>query len=132
MRRRILKKIAVIVSAGCLMVSAYGCLWLVAGTAGGAGTAVWLSGKLTQGVNAPFDRSVNAAKFALQSLDLPIIKETKKEDVVQFIAKYTDGRQLWIDIRPVGELSSKIEVRVGVVPDRAAAGRIMDKITRSL
>jgi len=128
-----LKKVLGFVFAGLLLLNVYGCFWLVAGAAGGAGTSVWLGGKLTQEVNASFDRSIDAAKSALKSLKLDITKETKEEKVAQIMSKYTDGKTIWIDVHRVTETSSRIEVRVGAVSsDKEAAAGILKRITQYL
>ncbi|MCX5703525.1 MAG: DUF3568 family protein [Candidatus Omnitrophica bacterium] len=44
------KKILVFIFTSLLLINIYGCLALLAGAAGGAGTAVWLSEKLSQEV----------------------------------------------------------------------------------
>jgi hypothetical protein len=106
---------------------------IVAGTAGGAGTAMWLSGKLTQEVNAPLERTVSAAKSALQSMGLAITKEAATADVAQIKSVYTDGKTIWIDIRRLTGTRSKVEVRVGAVhPDQEISGKIVEKIQNYL
>lgn len=116
-----------------LLVNISGCFWLVAGAAGGAGTAVWLGGKLTREVNVSYDRAVNAAKSALKSLSLEIKKETKEADVAQFRSVYTDGKEIWVDVHRTTDTSSKIEVRVGAINgDKAAAEKILKRIERYL
>jgi len=126
-----LKKIAVFVFAGLLLLNIYGCVALLAGAAGGVGTKVWLSGKLSQEFQAPYDRAVTGAKKGLQSLDLDIIKETKEADVAQFKSVYSDGREIWVDVRKLTENSSKVEIRVGgVKADKEAAEKILKAIGR--
>lgn len=127
-----MKRILAVFIGLVLMVNIYGCIALLAGTAGGAGTAVWLSGKLTQQVNAPYERSISAAKSAMNSLKLEITKETKSDDITQINGKYTDGREIWIDVRPVTEASSRIDVRVGAAGDKAAANKILKRIVSYL
>jgi len=105
-----------------------GCFALLAGVAGGTGTAVWLSGKLTQEINKPYDRTVNAVKDAFKSLDLPITKETKSETVAQIMGNYTDGKTIWVDVRRVTDQASRVDVRVGASGDKAAEQKLMDKI----
>lgn len=126
------KKIAVLVFSVFLLVSTSGCVALLAGTAGGAGTATWLSGKLTQEVNASFENSLKATRAALKALKMDIEKETVKDNIAQFISNYTDGRQVWIDIRRISQSISKIEVRVGMKGDKEAARKILDKIVKFL
>ena len=128
-----LRKVAVLIFGAGLLASIYGCFAIVAGAAGGAGTAVWLSGKLTQEVNYPFDHAEKAAESGLGTLSLPITKKTVSTDVAQLISTYTDGKTIWVDVKRISEASSKIEVRVGAVnSDKQAADRIMTAIRRSL
>lgn len=127
------KKCLAFIGALWLLVNLCGCFALVAGAAGGAGTAVWLSGKLTQEVNAPFEKAVQAAKSGLQSLKLEVTKETVESDVAQIMARYSDAKTIWVDVRRITATGSKLEVRVGAVnPDKAAADKIIKAITRNL
>ncbi len=127
------KRIAAVIVCSMFLISAYGCVALLAGAAGGAGTSVWLSGKLTQEVNAPFEHSIRAARSGLKSLKLAITKETVEKDVAQIMSKYTDGKTIWIDVKRITNTSSKIEVRVGgVSSDKAAADTILKRIRRYL
>ncbi len=116
---------------GMLLVSS-GCVALIAGAAGGAGTAVWLSGKLSQEVAAPFDKAVRAAQSALKALNYDVEKETQKDRLVQIISVHADGRQTWVDIHRVSKSVSRIEVRVGASGDKEAARELLDKIERYL
>lgn len=127
------KKAALFVFVCVIMLSMYGCFAVVAGTAGGAGTAAWLSGKLTQEFHATYDRTITASKSALRSLKLDLVKETRDENVTQLKSKYSDGKEIWIDIRKVSDDSTKVEVRVGAIsPDKEAADKILKKIQRYL
>lgn len=105
------------------------CAALLIGGATGAGTAVWLSDKLTQQVNASYERTINAAEATLKSLNLEIVKEVKGKNVTQLRSNYTDGKDIWIDVRKITKNSTKIEVRVGAVsPDKEAADRILKTV----
>lgn len=113
-----------------LVIGISGCVALLAGTAGGVGTASWLSGKLTQEVNASFDRSTEGAKAAIKSLNLEVTKVVKEESVAQIRSKYSDGREVWVDVHRLTDSTSRIEVRVGVAGDKEAARKILDRILR--
>ena len=126
------KDLIIFLCLGLSMVSGYGCALMLAGTVGGIGTAVWLSNKLVQETNAPFDKTVKAARTALSKLNLDIKKETMTHKAVQFISEYYDGKKLWVDIHQISKKVSKIEVRVGVVGDEEAAHKILDEILKSL
>lgn len=129
-------KILVFIFAGILMLNISGCAAVLigaAGTAGGAGTALWLSEKLTQEVDAPFERAVKAAKSALKSLRLAVAKETIEQNSAQIISRYADGKTIWIDVHRLTDSSSKIEVRVGAVSsNKEAAAKILKRINRYL
>jgi len=127
-----LKKAAIIAVLVFLSANIYGCVPLLAGAAGGVGTATWLSGKLSQEFEAPFDRTLKAVESALKSLKLEITEKTVKKDVAQVMSKYTDGRTIWIDIRPISRRQSQVEVRVGALGDKEAAELIIAMIKRYL
>ncbi len=127
------KKIVAVLSVVVCLMTSSGCVVLLAGAAGGAGTALWLSGKLSQEVNVTFDKAINAAKSALKSLRLGIDKETVEQDVAQIISKYSDGKTIWIDIHRVTQATSKIDVRVGAISaDKEAADKVLKRIMRYL
>lgn len=124
-----IKKIFILILTGLLLVNSYGCIPLLVGTAAGAGTAVWLSGKLTQEFHTGYERTINAAEAALRSLKLEVTKESKEANVTQLRSKYSDGKAIWIDVRKITEESTKVEVRVGgVSPDKAASNKILKRI----
>ncbi|MDD4899625.1 MAG: DUF3568 family protein [Candidatus Omnitrophica bacterium] len=113
-----------------LAIGLSGCVALLAGAAGGVGTATWLGGKLSEEVKVPFDRSIDGSKAALKSLNLEVIKFVKEDTVAQIRSKYSDGREIWIDVHKVSDTNSRIEVRVGVTGDKEAARKILDRILR--
>ncbi len=114
---------------GLLMLHLCGCLAVVAGVATGAGTAVWLSGKLTQEFHAPYPATVDAARSAMHALNLQITKETNEERMTQIRGTYSDGREMWIDVHQISKKSTRVEVRVGAVnADKQAASLILKKI----
>jgi len=118
---------------GCLCIGNFGCMAFVVGAASGAGTAVWLSGKLTQRVNYSFEKCIQASHQAMGTLKLEVTKETIQKNIAQIKGKYTDGKAIWVDIHRLTPGSCKIEVRVGVVePDKVAADKILKEIVRNL
>ena len=126
------KRLFIFVLLTFLLVNACGCAALVIGTVGAAGTAVWLSGKLSQELDATRDDVSKAVKSALESMTLEITKETRTEDVTQVISRYTDGSTIWIDIRPVSGARSNIEIRVGMGGDKEASRKLLDRIKEKL
>jgi len=123
-----LKAIGAFLCAVFLMLNLTGCFLLIAGAAGG-GTAVWLSDKLAQEFNAGYDRTVKASEAALKSLNLVIKKESREASVTQLRSEYTDGKEIWVDVRRITDTSTKVEVRVGAVKsDKEAVSKILKKI----
>jgi hypothetical protein len=127
-----IKKATLLFLSALLSLNLCGCVALLAGAAGGAGTAGWLSGKLSEEVNVPFDKALKATVSGLKSLKLEITKQTVKEDVAQVMGKYKDARTIWIDIRPVTASVSRIDVRVGITGDEEASREILAKIKKHL
>ena len=123
------KKTMLLMFSGMMVLNLCGCFALFVGVAGGAGTAVWLSGKLTQEFHSSYGTTIDATKSGLETLNLPIIKETKDENITQIKATYSDGREMWIDIHRVSEHSTKVEIRVGGInPDKKSASLVLKKI----
>ncbi|MEE8359367.1 MAG: DUF3568 family protein [Candidatus Omnitrophota bacterium] len=108
-----MRKIFVFLLSVLILVNVYGCAALVVGAIGGAGTAIWLSGKTIQDLDHPRDKVADAARSALKTLNLHIDKDTKAKDVTQIMSRYTDDSTIWIDIRPISKNRSTIEIRVG-------------------
>ncbi|MDP1853225.1 MAG: DUF3568 family protein [Candidatus Omnitrophota bacterium] len=126
------RKITTAILAFALLINICGCVVVLAGAAAGAGTAAWLSGKLTQEVNASFEKSITAVKSALKALKLSIDKETAEQNIAQIMSNYNDGRTIWIDIRHISQKVTQIDIRVGASGDKEAARKILQKITSYL
>ena len=131
------KKVAVFFSYVILLVNVCGCVALIAGgVAGGAGTAVWLSGKLVQNVDAPLERVEKATKDSLEFSNRTVVtKETISggHTVAQIRSREKSGEKIKIDIHKITETSSRIEVRVGtIVSNKDAADRILKEIVGKL
>jgi hypothetical protein len=132
MECRMFKRFLSLIFCGILSVSCCGCFALMAGAAGGAGTAVWLSGKLSQEENVSFEKAISGSKKALNAFAFEVDKETVKGDAAQIMSSYSDGRTIWIDIHRVSVSSCRIEVRVGMSGDKDAAAEILKKIEKYL
>jgi len=127
------RKAAVFVFSGFLLLNMCGCFALFAGAVGGVGTGVWLSGKLTEQFDATYERTIQATESALRSFKFEIAKEAKEANVATFRSHYTDGKEIWIDIRRITDTSTKVEVRVGGVSgDKAACTKILNRIKEYL
>jgi hypothetical protein len=126
------KKIVSIVVSVFLLASLYGCAAVIVGAAAGTGTAIWLSGKLSQEVDGSYDDTVQAVKKALDSMRLRVEKETKKDDITQVISRYNDDSKIWIDVRPITQTTSKVEIRVGFSGNKEVSRKILDRILKYL
>ena len=126
------RRIFGLIFSALLLLNTCGCAVLLVGAAGTVGTAAWLSGKLSQEVDASLDKSLKATKSALKSLNLNITKETITRDIIQVMSNYMDGKTIWIDIRRVSDSVSRIEVRVGVPGEKETAREVLNKIIEYL
>ncbi|MFA6281098.1 MAG: DUF3568 family protein [Candidatus Omnitrophota bacterium] len=122
------KKILNLIFIGSLLLNSSGCVALVAGAAGGVGTAFWLEGKVSEEVNVSIKGGVKAVTAALRDMRLENTKTTIKDDAAQIKSKYTDGRIIWIDIKRITDTSSKIEIRVGMKGDKEVSTKILNRI----
>ncbi len=126
------KKLISLMFIPVLLLNFTGCVAVVAGAAGGAGTAFWLEGKIREEVKTPLPKVVEATTSALKSMRLEITKTTVKDEVAQIKSKYTDGRVIWIDVKKLTQDSSQIEIRVGMKGDKEASTKILERIKRYL
>jgi len=104
-----------------------GCIFLAAGAAG-VGTAKWMSDKATETVNSPIEKVTKSTKAALEDMKSSVYKETHAPDVTQILAKDISGRQVWVDLRPVGAEKTNIGVRVGYLNGEKDAAKILEII----
>lgn len=124
------RKIAAVIISIYLLANIYGCVTILAGAAGGAGTATWLSGKLSQQLDVSFEQAIQVVESGLKSLQLAITKKTVKKNIVQIMSEYRDGKTIWVDIRRISRYQSRVEVRVGVLADKQAAEEILSGIIK--
>ena len=124
-----LKKAFLVILLSTAVVNFSGCLFLAAGAAG-VGTAKWLSDKVTQVVNSPLEKSKKSTKAALMDMNITMYKETYAPDVTQILGKDSQGRQVWVDLRPINADHTRIDVRVGYVNGEKDASRILEVIVK--
>jgi hypothetical protein len=123
-----MRKVLALIVSGFLLLNITGCFAIIAGSAAG-GTAYWLSGKLSQTMNASFDKTVSGTRAALKSMDLPLDSELVKKEIAQFKSKWTDGTEIWIDIKPVTTATTQVDIRVGAASsNKVAASDIMKHV----
>jgi len=126
------KKAMALSMAAVFLANITGCQIVIAGAVDSAETAIWLSRKLTKQFKKPYERTIKAVESALTSLNMKIVKETKTKTVTQIRSKYVDGKEVWIDIWPVTDEYTKVDVRVGIIGDKAASVEILEKIVSYL
>jgi hypothetical protein len=95
-------------------------------------TAGWIDGKVAQDVDAPLSKVIQVASLALRALELNITKTDIREDAAQIIGEYIDNKTIWIDLRSISELSTRLEIRVSVKGNKEASYRILKKIQEYL
>jgi hypothetical protein len=123
------KSICLVLCSIALAFSTSGCLFLAAGAAG-VGTAKWMSDKVTMDVDRPRDKVAEAAKETFADLKIKLTKETRASDVTQILGVDAQGRKVWVDVRPVVDNLSKVNVRVGWINGEDDAHAILEKIVQ--
>lgn len=108
-----------------------GCCAVAVGTAGGAGTYVYLKGQLVREYNAGLDRSFEAALAACQALDLKV--EDRAHNLSEAAITALDGeRTVHIGLESISTRRTELRVRVGFLGDKIASKRIHNEFERQL
>ncbi len=119
------------VCAMMLAISQGGCIFLAAGAAG-VGTAKWMSDKVGQEVDKPMVKVADAVKDVFKDLHMKMTSESATTQMTQLLAKYSDGRQVWVDVRVVDAHNSRVDVRVGWINGEADAHKILEHIVKKV
>lgn len=109
-----------------------GCFALLVGAAVGAGTAVWMGGKLQQDFTTSVDRAHNAAVATLKKLQLPVIVDRKDKMTAKLESEYSDGKHVWVDVEYRTKTVTRVAIRVGTLGDEVRSREILDNISRQL
>jgi hypothetical protein len=114
----------------CLAIQICGCTGaaLLAGGAVGAGSVVYVKGRLQEQLNSPLAQVHEAVLAALQDLQLPV-KEDKKDLLVAKIrSELANGDPVWISLSSLSEDSTEITIRVGILGNETRSRRLLGKI----
>jgi hypothetical protein len=108
-----------------------GCVAALAGAAG-AGTVAWVEGRLDSTLNAKFDDAAKAAGRAIKQLQFALINEQKDALGDKLTARTAEDKKIEIKVIPVGDLTSQVQIRVGIFGDEHQSLVILDKIKQNL
>jgi hypothetical protein len=114
-----------------LLGGASGCLVVAAGAATGVGVA-YVKGDLEAVVDAPVERATEASKQACEEMGLILISSSSDALMGVVEARRADDTRVKITIRPMGEQSSKLFIRIGTFGNKAESMAIYDKIKAAL
>jgi len=115
-----------------LALTSSGCFALAVGAAGGAGGAVYVLGKLTEEVNHEVPVVHEAAVHAMKDLGLKLSEDRADQLSAHLESEFSDGTNVWIDMKAIADNRTKLVIRVGVTGDEARARKIDDAIKRRL
>lgn len=104
-----------------------GCV-LLAGAAVGAGSAVYVRGKLKDTVNHPVRDVHEAARRSLMDMGLRI-QDEQVDDLASWLrSEFADGKDVRIYVDSITDQASEITIRVGFFGDRSRSQSILDDI----
>ncbi|HXX59036.1 MAG TPA: DUF3568 family protein [Thermodesulfovibrionales bacterium] len=127
-----LRTVSILFSFLLLSLQMAGCAAVVVGGAAGAGTVVYLKGRLNEDINAPVSSVYDASISALKDLELPIIEDSHDTLSAKIKSRFADGDDVWIQIESLTAESSKITIRVGIMGDEYKSRQIINGIHRHL
>ena len=116
----------VIFGSGCIAAA------VVAGAGAGAGTYSYIKGELQATYPGSLQKVWPKTLAAVESLKLHV--DTKQMDALggTIQAKRADGTEVKIQLKPAGDQSTTVGVRVGIFGDKAQSERIHGAIRREL
>jgi len=109
-----------------------GCAPLMIGAAAGGGAAVWYKGRLEDAIPAPLPKVQRAVVSALKDLDITITEEKGDNLKGQVKGKLSDGSQVWVDLELLGESTTSVTIRVGVMGNEVMSRQILQKTRKNL
>jgi len=95
-------------------------------------TSSWAEGTVTQDVDAPLSKVIQAAVLSLGALELNLTKTEIKKEAALIIGEYVDNQTIWIDLQSISELSTRLAIRVSLQGNREASYRILEKMQEFL
>ncbi len=124
----------VVAMTACAMVvlTCTGCLALAVGAAGGAASAAYVLGKLTDELNHDVPVVHAAATQAMDDLGLKLSEDRSDKLTAHMKSEFADGTNVWIDMQSIADGRTKLTVRVGVTGDEVRARKIHEAIKRHL
>lgn len=121
-----LKRAVQITLLALTMVFSNGCWVALAGAGAGVGTA-WYYGALRSTEAAEHQRLFEAAKSALQDMNISIESANVDDTAGKIEARTADNKQVSISVKHLTDSTSELIIRVGLT-DEAGARAIYEKI----
>lgn len=115
-----------------LLLSCSGCFALAVGGAAGAAGAVYVLGRLTDEVNHDVPVVHRAAERAMKDLGLQLSENKADKLSAHMESEFSDGTNVWIDMKSLAGQRTKLVIRVGVTGDEVRARQINEAIKRYL
>jgi len=128
---KILSYVTSVAVMAFLLATQTGCLF-AAGAAGAVAIVKYLDGDLDASVDAPPVRTVEAAKMAMQELQIKVATAQSSSLDGQLVAYTATDTKVKIKVNQLTEQSSKVTIRVGTWGDKDMSLRILEKIKAHL
>lgn len=129
-RSHLLTVCALVASLTALTLTS-GCLAVAAG-AGAAGAVAYVRGDLQTTLTSSLDDAERATNRAIQDLAFAKVSEKKDALLAVFIARNAADKKIEIKLDHVGDKTTEVHIRVGVLGDQALSLAVLDKIKANL
>ena len=127
-----LQKVSVFLLAVFALLNTCGCALNMFKPAMRIGPTVWQEGVLSQNVRANMEQCISATEKALEKLNYEITKKTVKDEAAEIMSNYPDGRIIWIEIKPLDQKTSKLEIRVGATGEKEPEIEVFKRVIHYL
>ena len=103
---------------------------LVVGAGAGAGTYAYIEGASQAVYPLPFDRMWSETLGLFKNQQIGIIEQSREEGEGTIKGRRAGGKDVTADLSVRGTQNTKVSIRVGLIPDRAAAENLQRALAR--
>lgn len=114
-----------------LLLTATGCVAVVAASAAGAGVA-WVRGALQTNLEHGMDATFKAANAAVRDMEFARVSDRKSGVDAQVVARTALDKRIEITLKRVSDRVTQVDIRVGVFGDEALSLALLEKIKANL
>lgn len=108
--------------------AAAGCVAVAAGAVVGAGAYAYHAGRLNSSLDAPLDRSYDAALAAVRDMEWTQVSTAKDTLDAKIVARTAEDKEVTVRLKRVTDEATDISIRIGGFGDERASTALLARI----